>query len=92
MIVGQSTVRMTVLKLLAARSSGATVCPSEVARACILALPEGQAAAEKWREAMPAVHATIDELLAEGVVQLSWKGKPLATRMGPYRISRRALR
>jgi len=35
---------------------------------------------------MPTVHATIDGMLAENLVQLSWKGEPLARRKGPYRI------
>ena len=73
-------VREMTLALLAARSGGATVCPSEVARA--LATPG------TWRDAMPAVHRAIDELLADGIVRLSWKGEPLARRAGPYRISR----
>lgn len=72
------------LVLLARRAPGATVCPSEVARAMAAATP----AATDWREAMPAVHAAIDRLVDEGLVMLSWKGKPLATRAGPYRIGR----
>jgi hypothetical protein len=36
---------------------------------------------------MPLVHAAVDSLCEEGRVQLSWKGKPLTTRNGPYRIS-----
>ncbi|WP_333998603.1 DUF3253 domain-containing protein [Sphingomonas aurantiaca] len=39
------------LSLLERRAPGATICPSEVARAI----------AEDWRGAMPAVHAAIDE-------------------------------
>ena len=37
---------------------------------------------------MPAVHHAVDTLVAEGLVRLSWKGKPLTTRTGPYRIGR----
>ena len=37
---------------------------------------------------MSAVHSAVDCLVDEGTVRLSWKGKPLATRAGPYRISR----
>ncbi len=36
--------------------------------------------AQDWRSAMPAVHEAIDELVSDGLVQLSWKGKPLAKR------------
>lgn len=35
---------------------------------------------------MPVVHLAVDQLLAEGRVTLSWKGKPLHGRAGPYRI------
>lgn len=73
--------REATLALLAARAEDATVCPSEVARAVT-------AAAGDWREAMPEVHAAVDALVAEGAVQLSWKGRPLGLRAGPYRIAR----
>ncbi|QNE32972.1 DUF3253 domain-containing protein [Sphingomonas sp. NBWT7] len=70
--------RAATLALLASRAAGATICPSEVARAI----------APDWRGAMPAVHAAVDALLRDGLVQLSWKGRPLPTRSGPYRIAR----
>ena len=66
------------LSLLARRVPDATICPSEVARAI----------APDWRGAMPAVHAAIDGLVRDRLVRLSWKGQPLATRSGPYRIGR----
>ena len=68
--------RTATLSLLARRAPGATICPSEVARAI----------APDWRGAMPAVHAAIDDLFREGLVRLSWKGRLLAGRSGPYRI------
>lgn len=71
--------RAATLDLLARRATGATICPSEVARAL---------SPEDWRGAMPSVHAAIDELVRDGLVRLSWKGQPLATRSGPYRIGR----
>jgi hypothetical protein len=37
---------------------------------------------------MPAVHAAVDEMAAEGLVRLSWKGAPMPVRDGPYRIGR----
>ncbi|MEG8040583.1 DUF3253 domain-containing protein [Sphingomonas sp. LR60] len=64
--------------MLASRAPDSTICPSEVARSI----------AQDWRCAMPEVHAAIDELVQAGLVQLSWKGQPLATRSGPYRIGR----
>ena len=70
--------RMT-LALLGSRSAGGTICPSEVARSL--------ARETDWREAMPAVHAAVDRLIAEGVIRLSWKGQPLTARAGPYRIA-----
>lgn len=72
--------RAATLALLAARAPGATVCPSEVARAL------AGAGEEDWRGAMPAVHAAVDRLVAEGAIRLSWKGEPLPVRDGPYRI------
>ena len=70
--------RTAVLSLLAHRAPDATICPSEVARAI----------APDWRGVMPAVHAAVDGLVRDGLVQLSWKGRRLAARSGPYRISR----
>ncbi len=72
--------RAAALALLASREPGATVCPSEVARAI--------APGDTWRDAMPEVHAAVDCLLLEGRVGLSWKGRPLSARTGPYRIRR----
>jgi hypothetical protein len=69
--------------LLIARGAEATVCPSEVARQ--LATARGQS---NWRALMPTVHAAIDALVADAEVRLSWKGAPLASRAGPYRIGR----
>ena len=75
--------RQATLALLAARAEDATVCPSEVARAVVG--PDG-----RWRDAMPEVHAAIDQMMGEGLVRLSWKGRALVTRAGPYRIGRGA--
>ncbi len=75
---GGADPRAAILSLLARRAPGATICPSEVARTI----------APDWRDAMPVVHAAIDRLAHDGLVRLSWKGQPLATRSGPYRIGR----
>lgn len=77
--------REATLSLLNARAPKATICPSEVARAVVAT---NDPAAADWRDAMPAVHAAIDRLVQEGSVRLSWKGKTLTTRSGPYRIGR----
>lgn len=71
------------LELLRQRADGATLCPSEVARAAAAA-----SGSEDWRAEMDAVHAAVDGLVAAGVVGLSWKGAPLSRRAGPYRIRR----
>ncbi len=70
--------REATLLLLSRRAPDATVCPSEVARAI----------APDWRGAMPAVHAAVDGLVRDRLVRLSWKGRTLAARSGPYRIGR----
>ena len=74
------TARDMTMTLLSARSQGATICSSEVARAL--------APSDDWRSAMPMVHAAIDCLLAEDRVEISWKGQSLENRVGPYRIGR----
>jgi hypothetical protein len=78
------TAREMTLALLQARSQTPTVCPSEVARA-LMALHG--ATRDGWRQAMPTVHAAIDELVGDGLVRLSWKGERLPRRAGPYRIA-----
>ena len=71
-----------IVSLLANRATEATLCPSEVARALA-----AENRSMEWRTVMPVVHAAVDGLLVNGAVRLSWKGKPLNTRTGPYRIT-----
>ena len=78
----EEDIRKAALALLARRAPGATICPSEVARA--IAAPEGDS---DWRGLMPAVHAAVDALVADGLVRLSWKGVAMPAREGPYRIA-----
>jgi hypothetical protein len=80
---GNGDARAATLALLARRAAGATVCPSEVARA--IAASPGK---DDWRSEMPAVHAAIDSMVQDGLVRLSWKGEPMPAREGPYRIGR----
>ena len=75
--------RAATLALLARRADGATVCPSEVARALAR-----EGADTDWRGEMAAVHAAVDGLVAQGLVRLSWKGSDMPRREGPYRIGR----
>lgn len=73
------TARNATLALLADRSEDASICPSEVARVI--------STDDDWRTSMPTVHAAVDTLLDQGIIQLSWKGQRLDERTGPYRIS-----
>ena len=75
------------LMLLTQRAAEATICPSEVARALTTGARDKRSAMD-WRAAMPVVHEAVDRLLAEGAIQLSWKGEALKARVGPYRIRR----
>ena len=68
-----------VLTLLAEREAGPTICPSEAARR----IADHK---DQWRLAMPLVHAAVDRLFDQQIVGLSWKGRPLSARSGPYRI------
>ena len=38
---------------------------------------------------MPDIHRAVDGLLLEGHIVISWKGRPLEKRDGPYRIALR---
>jgi len=82
-VTSHPTTRAMVLALLDARAAGATVCPSEVARA--IATAAGKA---DWREEMPAVHLAVEEMVADGSIRLTWQGVDRAVKEGPYRINR----
>ncbi|HAD17492.1 MAG TPA: DUF3253 domain-containing protein [Erythrobacter sp.] len=71
-----------ILAMLGEREADATICPSEVARRI------ASDSKNSWRAAMPRVHEAVDHLAAHEWVALSWKGKSLSERRGPYRISR----
>ena len=70
-----------ITSLLRERGSDSTVCPSEAAR-----LMSG--VADDWRAQMPAVHEAVDKLLARKEIVLTWKGEPMPSRKGAYRIGR----
>ena len=72
--------RRTILRLVAARGPGKTICPSEAARVI---------AGAQWREAMPVIHAAAKALAEEGAVALRQGGEPCGTEgiIGPYRIA-----
>ena len=76
------TAEAAILALLEERAPGRTICPTEAAKALA-------GAGGDWRARMREVHESVDSLLEEGAITLSWKGKPLGQRRGAYRIARR---
>jgi hypothetical protein len=72
----------TIDVLLDQRRDGATICPSEAARAVD---PEG------WRALMPAAREAAGRLAAAGDVEVTQRGEvvDVATARGPVRIRRR---
>ncbi len=70
--------------LLDDRRAGATICPSEAARAVD---------AEGWRELMPAARAAAGRLADAGAVEVTQGGEvvEVGTARGPVRIRRREL-
>ena len=71
----------TVLALLEARAGGATVCPSEAARAV---------GGEDWRPLMEPARAAARRLVAQGEVEITQRGAVVdpSTAKGPIRIRR----
>ncbi|SHG69039.1 DUF3253 domain-containing protein [Geodermatophilus nigrescens] len=67
--------------LLDARAPGATICPSEAARAV---------APEDWRDLMPQAREVAGRLAARGEVEVTQRGAvvDVATARGPVRIRR----
>ena len=70
-----------VLRLLSERAPGATICPSEAARAV---------EPEDWRPLMDAARNAAGRLAATGAVEVTQKGVvvDVATATGPVRIRR----
>lgn len=75
-----------VLALIAERGPDNTICPSEVARKIAAEMPASQKV--DWRTVMPMVHAAVDLLVQQENIGLSWNGRALSARIGPYRIVR----
>lgn len=73
--------RAAILAALAQRRPGATVCPSEVARAC---------GGEDWRALMEPVRTAARELEAEGELEVTQRGERVdpATARGAIRLRR----
>jgi hypothetical protein len=72
-----------VLRLLSSRASGATICPSEAARAV---------GGEHWRQLMEPARAAARRLVARGEVEITQRGRVVdgSTLRGPVRIRRTA--
>lgn len=70
-----------ILSLLAERRAGATICPSEAARAI---------GGETWRELMEPARAAARRLTSAGQVEITQGGKVVdpSTARGPIRIRR----
>jgi hypothetical protein len=80
-----------ILELLAARAIGATICPSDAARAVAAASSPG-AGDEVWRGLMEPARAAARRLVVRGDVEITQGGQvvpdPSHTK-GPIRIRRR---
>lgn len=82
MKISHGAAERAILTLIEKRGAGKTICPSEAARA----ISGSQA---DWRAYMDEVHDAVDQLLAKGLIRVSWKGEELDQRRGAYRIARR---
>ena len=76
-----AALQRAITELLGHRRPGATICPSEAARAVA---PEG------WRELVPAARAAAGTLAAAGAVEVTQHGEvvDVATARGPVRVRR----
>jgi hypothetical protein len=76
-----AVLEQTVLDLLAARARGATICPSEAARAV---------GGDDWRPLMEPARAAARRLVARGLVEITQSGRVVdgSTARGPIRIRR----
>lgn len=76
---GHDRAEAAILRLLAHRGEGRTICPSEAARSLRGA---------DWRAGMAAVHAAARSLAARGAVRLEQRRAPVAPEdvRGIYRI------
>jgi hypothetical protein len=71
--------RERLLSLASARQGEATFCPSEVARSL----------SDDWRALMPAVREVADQLIAEGVMECTQRGRVIPSAVlakGPIRL------
>jgi hypothetical protein len=78
----QAQLRAVILELLARRGPGKTICPSDAARAV---------AAQDFRPLMDTARAAAAELVAEGEIEVTQRGKvvDITQAHGPIRLRRR---
>jgi hypothetical protein len=78
----------SLLDLLDARARGATVCPSEAARA--VATADGAGGDEAWRHLMEPARMAARRLVAAGQVEITQHGRVVdpSTAKGPIRVRR----
>lgn len=80
-MIHDERIATTIVGLLEARAEGATICPSEVARAI---------APVRWRPLMPRVRDVAAAMAAAGEVELRQRGEaisPFEPVRGPLRIA-----
>jgi Protein of unknown function (DUF3253) len=79
--IDMQSLEAAIFALLAKRSSNATICPSDAARAVY-------PAAADWRAAMPAVRTVAAQLVARGALVVTQGGKvvDIHTAQGPIRL------
>lgn len=77
----EGRLEQTILDLLQSRRAGATICPSDAARAV---------GGEEWRPLMDAARAAAQRLVVAGEVVVTQGGEvvDLTTARGPVRIRR----
>lgn len=76
----EETIRSAILDLLAKRSKGATICPSEVPRKLF---------PDDWRSRMDQTRRIADDLRTEGAIEICQKGRVVPTGRefsGPIRL------
>lgn len=75
-----AALEQAILDLLAQRQAGATICPSEAARAV----------AEAWQELMEPARQAARRLVARGLVEITQGGRVVdpSTAKGPIRVRR----
>lgn len=80
MKIEEDTIRSTILALLAQRSEGSTICPSEVPRKLF---------PDDWRSRMELTRRVAIEMSEEGVIEICHKGEvfpPDRKLKGPIRL------